>query len=179
MNQDNQAHKAMVLKETWFDKNPIDKCEEMGDFQKEFSLSERKLAEIFKLSKSQVHRMLMVSRLPYDLRVAHLKFKTDYYTLCLYAELGESQVKNELGTLISQGLITKHVAAKRFVKNKMGEVKQEPRRIFFDGRTGNINCSTCGKSESMNNFLPCDVTQFTKIIDEWSKPHKNCKGETK
>ncbi len=103
------------LKDKWSEMHWIDFATNLGEFQKTSNLSERKLAFCFSLSKSEVHRMLSVSKLSLQLRHVCKEFKTDYHVLCLFAEAPSSEIKEKLREQILNGSIKKHKAAKEFL----------------------------------------------------------------
>lgn len=162
------------LKESWKEMHPVDKCVNLLHLKNGTQLSERDLAFCFQLSKSEIHRMISVSRLSQQMRDTCKEYGTDYHTLCLFAEAPSSERKEQLRERIVNGSIKRHKAAKEFLGSALrtGRKKAE----VFINEVGIIRCNHCGKSENLlRDKTGIDVMDYANKITQWSKPHKTCK----
>jgi predicted DNA-binding protein YlxM (UPF0122 family) len=108
-----ESHLADFIKS---DAHYMLKCYYLADYAKTFDLSERKLAAEFEISKSEVHRMLIVARTPDTLWEAVEKFKTDFYALYLYNCPKHEDKRSELYDHLKSGKIRSYTEAKIFLK---------------------------------------------------------------
>lgn len=83
------------------------KCDKLAQFKNDHGLSERKLSALFSISKSEIHRMLLVARTDIEIRISVLEYGIDFYALVLFHEADES-IQGELKKLLVSGQIRKH-----------------------------------------------------------------------
>jgi ParB family chromosome partitioning protein len=93
----------------------IDQADSIYGYQKLTGTSERKITAALGISKSEVHRCLMIAKLPRDLKEAAKKFNTEKYVLLEWDELPRNEFKDEIRSKILGGEITKRLQLKRIV----------------------------------------------------------------
>lgn len=90
----------------------IDQADSILGYQKLTGTSERKITAALGISKSEVHRCLMIAKLPRDLKEAAKKYNTEKYVLLEWDELPKNEFKEEIRAKILAGEITKRVQLK-------------------------------------------------------------------
>jgi ParB family chromosome partitioning protein len=73
----------------------IDQADSIYGYQKLTGTSERKITAALGISKSEVHRCLMIAKLPKDMKEAAKKFDTEKYVLLEWNELPKNEFKDE------------------------------------------------------------------------------------
>ena len=99
----------------------IDQADSIYGYQKLTGTSERKITAALGISKSEVHRCLMIAKLPKDVKEAAKKYNTEKYVLLEWDELPRNEFKDEIRAKILAGDITKRVQLKRIVSQMMIE----------------------------------------------------------
>lgn len=93
----------------------IDQADSIFGYQKLTGTSERKITAALGISKSEVHRCLMIAKLPRDIKEAAKNFNTEKYVLLEWDELPKNEFKDEIKAKILCGEITKRVQLKRII----------------------------------------------------------------
>lgn len=93
----------------------IDQADSIYGYQKLTGTSERKITAALGISKSEVHRCLMIAKLPKALKEAAKKFNTEKYVLLEWDELPKNEFKDEIREKILAGDITKRLQLKRII----------------------------------------------------------------
>jgi ParB family chromosome partitioning protein len=93
----------------------IDQADSIYGYQKLTGTSERKITAALGISKSVVHRCLMIAKLPRDLKEAAKNFNTEKYVLLEWDELPKNEFKDEIKDRILAGDITKRLQLKRII----------------------------------------------------------------
>ncbi len=93
----------------------IDQADSIYGYQKLTGTSERKITAALGISKSEVHRCLMIAKLPKDMKEAAKKFDTEKYVLLEWNELPKNEFKDEIKGRILSGEITKRLQLKRII----------------------------------------------------------------
>ncbi len=93
----------------------IDQADSIFGYQKLTGTSERKITAALGISKSEVHRCLMIAKLPRDLKEAAKHFNTEKYVLLEWDELPKNEFKEEIKGRILAGDITKRLQLKRVI----------------------------------------------------------------
>ena len=93
----------------------IDQADSIYGYQKLTGTSERKITAALGISKSEVHRCLMIAKLPKDIKEAAKSFNTEKYVLLEWDELPRNEFKDEIKSKILAGEITKRVQLKRII----------------------------------------------------------------
>jgi ParB family transcriptional regulator, chromosome partitioning protein len=95
----------------------IDQADSIFGYQKLTGTSERKITAALGISKSEVHRCLMIAKLPKDLKEAAKRYNTEKYVLLEWDELPKNEFKDEIKQRILGGEITKRVQLARVVSS--------------------------------------------------------------
>lgn len=93
----------------------IDQADSIYGYQKLTGSSERKITAALGISKSEVHRCLMIAKLPKDIKEAAKQFNTEKYVLLEWDELPKNEFKDEIKGRILAGEITKRMQLKRII----------------------------------------------------------------
>lgn len=93
----------------------IDQADSIYGYQKLTGTSERKITAALGISKSEVHRCLMIAKLPKDLKEAAKAHNIEKYVLLEWDELPKNEFKTEIRDRILSGEITKRVQLKRII----------------------------------------------------------------
>ncbi len=105
----------------------IDQADSIYGYQKLTGTSERKITAALGISKSEVHRCLMIAKLPKELKEAAKMFNTEKYVLLEWDELPKNEFKDEIKSRILAGDITKRVQLKRVI-SQLQIVKPKKKR---------------------------------------------------
>lgn len=93
----------------------IDQADSIYGYQKLTGTSERKITAALGISKSEVHRCLMIAKLPKEIKEAAKKFNTEKYVLLEWDELPANSFKDEIKSSILSGEITKRVQLAKII----------------------------------------------------------------
>ena len=93
----------------------IDQADSIYGYQKLTGTSERKITAALGISKSEVHRCLMIAKLPRDIKEAAKEFNTEKYVLLEWDELAKNEFKDEIKSRILSGEINKRLQLKRII----------------------------------------------------------------
>ncbi|HXH76458.1 MAG TPA: ParB/RepB/Spo0J family partition protein [Bacteriovoracaceae bacterium] len=93
----------------------IDQADSIFGYQKLTGTSERKITAALGISKSEVHRCLMIAKLPKALKEAAKEYDIEKYVLLEWDELPKNEFKDEIRGRILDGEITKRVQLKRII----------------------------------------------------------------
>lgn len=93
----------------------IDQADSIFGYQKLTGASERKITAALGISKSEVHRCLMIAKLPKPLKEAAKQYNTEKYVLLEWDELPKNEFRDEIRERILSGDITKRVQLKKIV----------------------------------------------------------------
>jgi ParB family chromosome partitioning protein len=93
----------------------IDQADSIYGYQKLTQSSERKITAALGISKSEVHRCLMIAKLPKPLKEAAKEHDTEKYVLIEWEELPKNEFKEEIREKILKGEITKRIQLKRIL----------------------------------------------------------------
>lgn len=93
----------------------IDQADSIYGYQKLTGTSERKITAALGISKSEVHRCLMIAKLPKDIKEAAKRNDIEKYVLIEWDELPKNEFKDEIRRSIVSGEITKRLQLKRII----------------------------------------------------------------
>lgn len=110
----------------------IDQADSIFGYQKLTGTSERKITAALGISKSEVHRCLMIAKLPRDIKEAAKEFNTEKYVLLEWDELPRNEFKEEIKAKILAGDITKRVQLKRIISQLKIEKPKKKRDDSMD-----------------------------------------------
>ena len=101
----------------------IDQGYSIFGYKKLTGASERKIQAALGISKSEVHRCLLIAKLPKAVKEAAKEFNTEKYVLLEWQALESSDLKTILKAEILDGTITKRLQLKRKINAGGGVVK--------------------------------------------------------
>lgn len=93
----------------------IDKADGILNYHIATKASERKIVDALGISKSEVHRGLIIARLPAKVKEAAKEYDVEKYVLLEYEALPKSALKDKVADKICEGSITKRLHLKRFL----------------------------------------------------------------
>lgn len=96
----------------------IDKADGILNYQLASGASERQIVKALGISKSEVHRSLIIAKLDRDIKEMAKKMNIEKYVLVEYNALNESIVKAMLKEEISTGRITKRSELRKFINSQ-------------------------------------------------------------
>ncbi len=94
----------------------IDQADSIFNYKQTTGFSERKIQSALGISKSEVHRSLLISALPESLKKAAKNFNTEKYVLLEWGALEENALKKKIQKAIIKGEIVKRAQLKRMLK---------------------------------------------------------------
>lgn len=107
----------------------IDQADSIYGYKKLTGHSERKIQAALGISKSEVHRCLLIAKVPKDLKEAAKEFDTEKYVLLEWDELPASKAKDEIRKKIVEGKITKRLQLKRAIKTLLGDNEEKEKKV--------------------------------------------------
>ncbi|PIP90521.1 MAG: hypothetical protein COW01_10475 [Bdellovibrionales bacterium CG12_big_fil_rev_8_21_14_0_65_38_15] len=95
----------------------IDKADGILNYQKATKASERKITAALGISKSEVHRSLLIAKMAKDIKEAAKQHNTEKYVLLEYDALDRGALKDNVKKQILEGSLTKRAQLKRVVRS--------------------------------------------------------------
>ena len=103
----------------------IDQADSIMGYKKLTGASERKIQAALGISKSEVHRCLLIARLPKTIKEAAKEHNTEKYVLIEWGALEKGTLRNNLKAKICDGTIKKRLQLKRAINASGGVVKKK------------------------------------------------------
>lgn len=97
----------------------IDKADGIYAYKKSTDASERKIQAALGISKSEVHRSLLLAKLPKELREAAKTFDIEKYVLLEFEAIGPGDFRDMVFEKIKSGEIRKRVELKKVLKGSV------------------------------------------------------------
>lgn len=94
----------------------IDQADSIFGYKKITGASERKIQASLGISKSEVHRCLLIAKLPKAIKEAAKIHNTEKYVLLEWGALDKGKFKEDIKNKITSGEITKRTQLKRAIK---------------------------------------------------------------
>lgn len=100
----------------------VDKADGILNYQIATDASERKIQAALGISKSEVHRSLLIAKMPKNLKEAAKKYNIEKYVLLEWDAIEEKSLRNEIekrilaGDIIKRSELAKTISAKGLVK---------------------------------------------------------------
>ena len=108
----------------------VDRADGVLSYQRATGHSERKICQALGISKSEVHRGLLIARLPRALKEAAKHFAVEKYVLLEVAAVADGEVRKRLEGAICGGEITKRAQFKRALgKTRPRKNPRQPRGL--------------------------------------------------
>ena len=109
----------------------IDKANGILNYKTATDATERKIQSDLGISKSDVHRSLLIAKMPDALRTAAKTYDVEKYVLLEFDALADSELKKKIERQILIGEVTKRSELKAIVRNKgvvvkKAKIKQTP-----------------------------------------------------
>ena len=98
----------------------IDQADSIFGYKKLTGASERKIQAALGISKSEVHRCLLIAKLPKTVKEAAKIHNTEKYVLLEWYALEKGQLRTDIQKKIMDGLITKRLQLKKAIKEGGG-----------------------------------------------------------
>lgn len=95
----------------------IDKADGILNYQKATKASERKITAALGISKSEVHRSLLIAKMARDIKEAAKQHNTEKYVLLEYDALDAGSLKDNVKRQILDGSLTKRAQLKRVIRS--------------------------------------------------------------
>lgn len=105
----------------------IDQADSIFGYKKLTGASERKIQAALGISKSEVHRCILIAKLPKAVKEAAKQFNTEKYVLLEWGALEAGQLKDQLKRRILKGDLTKRLQLKRAINSSGAVVKTKSR----------------------------------------------------
>ncbi len=102
----------------------IDQADSIYGYKKLTGASERKIQVALGISKSEVHRCLLIGKLDKKVKEAAKLFNTEKYVLLEWDNLAETKAKKKIKEEILSGQITKRTHLKKSIKNYDATLKR-------------------------------------------------------
>ncbi|MDD0854259.1 ParB/RepB/Spo0J family partition protein [Halobacteriovorax sp. GB3] len=140
----------------------IDKADGILNYQKATKASERKIQAALGISKSEVHRSLLIAKMPKKLKEAAKEFNIEKYVLLEFDALDKGAFKTSMQKKILAGEVTKRSQLKKAIK------------------TGVVSAGTAKKKVTKKKAMPKGLTAaaFLKAMQSKQKD-MNLDKETK
>jgi ParB family chromosome partitioning protein len=101
----------------------IDQADSIFGYKKLTGASERKIQAALGISKSEVHRCILIAKIPKKVKEAAKEHNTEKYVLLEWSALESGTIKDELKKKIITGVITKRLQLKRAINASGAVVK--------------------------------------------------------
>ena len=99
----------------------VDKADGILNYQNATKASERKITTALGISKSEVHRSLLIARLSKRIKEAAKQFNIEKYVLLEFDALNKGSLKNELEEKIVRGEVTGRTGLRKEVKKSQNK----------------------------------------------------------
>ena len=124
----------------------IDTADGIYNYQKATGASERKIQTALGISKSEVHRSLIIAKLTSDIKNAAKVFNIEKYVLLEFRDLSNGQLKNDIKNKILKGEIRKRTEFKSMLRGKaVVKVPRLKSKVKTDIDTTAILAAVSGK----------------------------------
>ncbi len=150
----------------------IDRADGIYNYQQATRASERKITAALGISKSEVHRSLLIAKLSKRFREAAKKYNIEKYVLLEFDALEKGDFKNEVEQLILAGEITKRSQLKKVLTS--GTVVAAGKKKIVGKKKAALPTGL-----SANAFLKAMETKTKNMDPETVKMLKTLVSETK
>ena len=142
----------------------IDRADGIFNYQMATGASERKIQAALGISKSEVHRSLMIAKLPESIKEAAKLHDIEKYVLVEYDVIPSGSFKKKIENQIISGEIRKRTDLKRVIKN--GGVMAPGRKVaqVAPGMTANVLLKVM--QERATDLDPVAREQLMRLLNE-------------
>lgn len=153
----------------------IDQADSIYGYKKLTGASERKIQAALGISKSEVHRCILIAKLPKSVKEAAKVHNTEKYVLLEWGALEKSKTKEALRKKIIEGVITKRLQLKRainasgaVVKSKTKTKARSTEAAKSTTRTASANLFMKAMSEKSKdmNLSKKELAMIKKLMSE-------------
>jgi ParB family chromosome partitioning protein len=102
----------------------IDQADSIFNYKKVTQASERKIQSALGISKSEVHRCILIGRLPKPVKEAAKLFNTEKYVLLEWDAIADKKLKEQIKKQIISGDMTKRSQLKKLLKGQSASVRK-------------------------------------------------------
>ncbi|MCB9062013.1 MAG: ParB/RepB/Spo0J family partition protein [Halobacteriovoraceae bacterium] len=133
----------------------IDKADGIYNYQKATKSSERKIVEALGISKTEVHRSLIIAKLPKNIKESAKVYDIEKYVLIEFAAIPNNNLKKEILNKINAGEITKRAQLKKALKSGSAEVLPKSKTTKKNAISADVSANAFikamnAKSKDMN-----------------------------
>lgn len=121
----------------------IDQADSIFGYKKLTGASERKIQSALGISKSEVHRCLLIAKMPKDLKEAAKEFNIEKYVLLEWSALEKGKPKDEILKLILTGKIKKRTELRKAITTHSAIIKTGRKKM----------AKSAGADDSVNQLL--------------------------
>ena len=102
----------------------IDKANGILNYRMATDATERKIQSDLGISKSDVHRSLLIAKMPESIKMAAKTYDIEKYVLLEFDALADSELKKKIERQILIGVVTRRLELKAIIRNKGVVVKK-------------------------------------------------------
>lgn len=149
----------------------IDQADSITGYKKLTGASERKIQAALGISKSEVHRCILIGKLPKKIKEAAKLHNSEKYVLLEWGALEKGKLKDELKKKIIDGSITKRLQLKRAINAGGGVVKTKtkaPKKSSTSVRSTSASLFMKAMKEKSKNMdlSKEEMTMIKKLMEE-------------
>lgn len=148
----------------------IDKADGILNYQKATKASERKITAALGISKSEVHRSLIIARMPKRIREAAKAHNIEKYVLLEWDALAVGPMKKQIEKEILKGNMTKRAQLKKVLKAggvvKAGKIKERKQPALPPGMTANAFLKVMNSNSKNMEIDPATRKALKALLSE-------------
>ncbi|MCB9094355.1 MAG: ParB/RepB/Spo0J family partition protein [Halobacteriovoraceae bacterium] len=140
----------------------IDQADSIFAYKKTTGASERKIQSSLGVSKSEVHRCLMIAKLPVKVKEAAKRYNIEKYVLLEWSKLKNKTQKSQLRELIVSGELVKRAQLKMYIDGKMAPASTKKGKI---NRVQKTSKSKKVETEQLAFLKPTELKSHVDNLD--------------
>lgn len=144
----------------------IDKADGILNYQKATKASERKITQALGISKSEVHRSLIIAKLPKRVREAAKIHNVEKYVLVEYSALDDADLKKKVQAKIVKGEVTKRAQLKSLLKKGVVSSRKRKTASVPKGLTAAAFLKAMNSKTKNMDLDPETLKALKKIVEE-------------
>jgi ParB family chromosome partitioning protein len=147
----------------------IDQADSITGYKKLTGASERKIQAALGISKSEVHRCILIGKLPKKVKEAAKMHNTEKYVLLEWSALEKGKLRDDLKKKIIEGTITKRLQLKRAITAGGGVVKTKSKaKKTASARSASASLFMKAMKEKSKNMdlSKEEMAMIKKLMDE-------------
>lgn len=119
----------------------IDKADGISNYQKATKVSERKIQAALGISKSEVHRSLLISKMTKKVKEAAKIHDIEKYVLLELGAVADKNLKKKLTERVVKGEITKRTQLKKAISSGVIKVSKGSKKATKEVKTMNVSAN--------------------------------------